>query len=296
MDRRDAHGYRSGVQAGTAGGEVVAFGCVAGQQQGLVVGEAGLVEAAEPAEVFGASGGQVVVADQLRLGGDGVEGGQPGGGPAGLAEGDGAVEGHDRGGPDRGELVVQGQDLRPVGGLVAGRSRVRGGDGGHQRVAGIRAALQRLAGEGQAFTDLAVVPRAAVLVGQHEQPAGRVGAGGPAGVGEEDEGEQPGHARVVREQQPQHPGQVQGSFGQVTALQGGPGWGGVPGGEDQVHYVQHAGQPLRQLVGAGNPVGDAGGGDLLLGPGDPGSHGRLAGQERAGDLGGGQPAQQPQGE
>ena len=57
-----------------------------------------------------------------------------------------------------------------------------------------------------------------------------------------------------------------------------------------------ADQLPRQLVGAGNPVRDAGGGDLLLGPGDPGSHGRLAGQERAGDLGGSQPAQQPQGE
>src|SRR5215471_19866621 len=155
MGWRDAHGYGSGVQAGTAGGEVVAFGGVAGQQQGLVVGEAGLVEAAEPAEVFGAGGGQVVVAGQLRLGGEDVEGGQPGGGPAGLAEGDGAVKGHDGGGPDRDQLVVEGQDLRPVGGLEAGRGGVGGGDGGHQRVTGIGAVGQRLAGEGEAFADLA---------------------------------------------------------------------------------------------------------------------------------------------
>ena len=65
-------GRRSGVQAGAAGGEVVAFGGVAGQQQGLVVGEAGLAGAVEPAQVFRAGGGQVVVAGQLRLGGEGV--------------------------------------------------------------------------------------------------------------------------------------------------------------------------------------------------------------------------------
>jgi hypothetical protein len=70
----------------------------------------------------------------------------------------------------------------------------------------------------------------------------------------------------------------------------------VPGGKDQVHHIQHGGQPLRQLAGAGDPVGDAGGGDLLLGTGDPGGHGRLAGQERVRDLGGSQPAQQPQSE
>src|SRR5215468_9629284 len=282
MGWRDAHGYGSGVQAGAAGGEVVAFGGVAGEYQGLVVGEAGLAGAVEPAQVFRAGGGQVVVAGQLRLGGEGVEGCQRGGGPAGLAEGDGAVEGHDGGGPDRDQLVVEGQDLRPVGGLEAGRGGVGGGDGGHQGVAGVGAVGQRLAGEGEAFADLAVVPGVAVLVGQHEQPAAWAGAGVPAGVGEQDEGEQPGHAGVAGEQQPQHPGQVQG-----PALQGGPGGGGVPGGEDQVHHVQHCGEPVRQLVGAGDAVGDARGGDLLLGAGDPGGHGRLAGQERVGDLGGG---------
>ena len=40
MGWREAHGRKSGVQASAAGGEVVVFGGVAGQQQGLVVGEA----------------------------------------------------------------------------------------------------------------------------------------------------------------------------------------------------------------------------------------------------------------
>src|SRR5262249_11146762 len=184
---------------GGAGGEVVAFGGVAGEHQGLVVGEAGLAGAVELAQVFRAGGGQVVVAGQLRLGGEGVEGGQPGGGPAGLAEGDGAVKGHDGGGPDRGELVVEGQDLHPVGGFEAGRGGVGGGDGGHQRVAGVGAGGQRPAGGGGGFADRAVGPRVAVLVRQQNELAARAGAGVPPGVGEQDEGEQPGHAGVAGE-------------------------------------------------------------------------------------------------
>jgi hypothetical protein len=45
---------------------------------------------------------------------------------------------------------------------------------------------------------------------------------------------------------------------------------------------------------AAGPVGDAGGGDLLLGAGDAGRHGRVTDQEGAGGLGGGQPAQEAQ--
>src|SRR5262249_608163 len=84
---------------------------------------------------------------------------------------------------DRDQLVVEGQDLRPVGGLEAGRGGVGGGDGGHQGVAGAGAVGQRLAGEGEAFADLAVVPGVAVLVGQHGQAAGWAGAGVPGGGG-----------------------------------------------------------------------------------------------------------------
>src|SRR5262249_48024239 len=58
------NGRGSGVQAGAAGREVGAVGGVAGGQRGLVVGEAGLAGAVEPAQVFGAGGGQVVVAGQ----------------------------------------------------------------------------------------------------------------------------------------------------------------------------------------------------------------------------------------
>ena len=54
--------------------------------------------------------------------------------------------------------------------------------------------------------------------------------------------------------------------------------------------------PRGQLRERRDPVRDAGGGDLLLGPRDPGRHRRLAHQEGPGDLCRGQPAEQAEGE
>jgi hypothetical protein len=47
-----------------------------------------------------------------------------------LADGDGAVEGHDRRRGDREQLVVEGADLRPVGLLGCRSIRMHGVDGG----------------------------------------------------------------------------------------------------------------------------------------------------------------------
>ena len=60
------------IECAELGGEEVLFDCVVCEQQGFLVGEAGLVGAVEPAQVFRAGGGQVVVAGQLRLGSEGV--------------------------------------------------------------------------------------------------------------------------------------------------------------------------------------------------------------------------------
>jgi hypothetical protein len=46
---------------------------------------------------------------------------------------------------------------------------------------------------------------------------------------------QAGDVGVGRQQQPQHPGQVEGAFDQVAPHQFGPGGGGVAGAEQQVH-------------------------------------------------------------
>ena len=69
---------------------------------------------------------------------------------------------------------------------------------------------------------------------------------------------------------------------------------GVPGREQQVHDLEHGGDARRQLGRRRHAVRDARAGDLLLGPGDPRGHRRLADQERARHLGRRQAAQQPQ--
>src|SRR5215469_13640202 len=97
---RPARGSGGVRELGAAGGEELAFGAVAGQEEGFVVGKAGLLVPVEAAEVFGPGGGQVVVARQLRFGREGVQGSQAGGGAVGFADGDGAVERDDRGRPD----------------------------------------------------------------------------------------------------------------------------------------------------------------------------------------------------
>ncbi len=68
----------------------------------------------------------------------------------------------------------------------------------------------------------------------------------------------------------------------------------VAGGEDQVYDVEDGADPLGELVRRRHPVRDPGGDDLLLGPGDPRGHRGLLHQERAGHLGRGQTAHQPQ--
>ena len=68
----------------------------------------------------------------------------------------------------------------------------------------------------------------------------------------------------------------------------------MTGGVEQVNHGEDRVQPVRQLGRPGHPVRDPGGRDLLLGPGDPGRHGRLGHQERLRDLRRGQAAHQPQ--
>jgi len=66
--------------------------------------------------------------------------------------------------------------------------------------------------------------------------------------------------------------------------------------EHEVEHLEHRGQPLGEIGAARDLVRDAGLGERPLGPDDPLRHGRLGDQERPGDLRGGQPAEQPEGE
>ena len=70
--------------------------------------------------------------------------------------------------------------------------------------------------------------------------------------------------------------------------------GRVPLVEDQVDDGQHVGEPVGQFRVARHPVRDAGGPDLALGPDQALGNRRLRHEERARDLGGLEPGDQPQ--
>src|SRR3546814_2399441 len=71
-----------------------------------------------------------------------------------LAHGDGSVHGHHGVGPDGEELVVELDDLRPVGGLGGGSIGVHGGDGGLDLERAGMVAAQAGSHQGVALGDL----------------------------------------------------------------------------------------------------------------------------------------------
>jgi len=79
------------------------------QRGRALVGGRGVAVAAQSPEQVRAGRVERVVAREVEL----VHQRQCGGGTVQLADGDGAVEGDDRRGRDREQLVIEGDDLRP---------------------------------------------------------------------------------------------------------------------------------------------------------------------------------------
>ena len=95
------------------------------------------------------------------------------------------------------EVVVPGEDLRPVGLLGAGRVVVQGGDRGLDLVAAGALNGQRRLQDAHALGDLAGVPQAAVLVVERDDTALGVESRREAGVAEEHQREQPARLRFL---------------------------------------------------------------------------------------------------
>jgi hypothetical protein len=70
----------------------------------------------------------------------------------------------------------------------------------------------------------------------------------------------------------------------------------VPGGEKQVDHVEHRLDPFGEFVEGRDLIRDPGKGDLFFRPRDAGGHCGLGDQECSSHLGGGEPAEEPQGE
>ena len=214
---------------------------------------------------------------------------QPGAGTEDMADRDRAAE-HRGGVPahrvlcQRDEVVVPGEDLRPVGLLGARRVVVQGGDRRLDLVAA-RAPILRLHGErrlqdANALGDLARVPQAAVLPVERDDPALGIEPRRHPGVVQEHQREQPAGLRLLRGE-----GEL---AGEPDRLGGKVHPARVARRVDEVEHAQHDGE-VAGLVQAAPAEG-------ALGAADPLRHRRLGDVEGVGDLLGGEAADGAQGQ
>jgi hypothetical protein len=204
------------------------------------------------------------------------------------------VQLHHRGRVDPAELPVDPGDHRPVGvgGLVG--AGVAGGDDRLQLVRPGPGGLQRALQGALSLGDLGPVPAAAVLILQRDQVTVIVGAGGPSGVLQQHQRQQPARLRLARHQPGQRPRQPDRLRAQVRPDHVRPRGRAVALVEQQVQHGQDPGRALREQARGRHPVRDRRVADLALGADDPLRHRRLGHQQRPGDLGRGQPGQRPQ--
>ena len=137
-----------------------------------------------------------------------VERGEAVGGAVELGDGDGPVERDHGVRAQRVELVVEGDDLRPVGGVGGGGVGVDGGDGGLDLERSGLVAAQAGADEVVAFGDERAVPQGAVLVGETDHRSVGGGAGRLPGFGEQHEGEEPDGFGLVGHELGEHPSEA----------------------------------------------------------------------------------------
>jgi hypothetical protein len=173
---------------------VRALGRVAGPRDRGTVGSVRLGPAAQPPQQVGADRVEQVVPVQVQL----VYEGQRGGWAVQFGHCHRPVERHHRARRDDQQLVVEAQDLVPVGRGRDGRVTVDGADRGLDLVGAGLTAAQALPDQGLALGDQRAVPARPVLVGEQHQPAVRGRAGRPARLGEQHQREQPGHLGLVR--------------------------------------------------------------------------------------------------
>ncbi len=171
---------------------------------------------------------------------------------------------------------------------------MHGADGRLDLVRAGAAPAQAAADQRLALGDQPLVPPAAVLVGEQDQVPAGVRAGRAAGLGKQHEGEQAQRLRLVWHQAGQQAAEPDGLGGEVRPGQVLAGRRGVALIEDQVDDGEYGAQPFGQIGVLRHAVGNARVADLALGADQSLGHGRLGDQERAGDLGGGQAAKQPQ--
>ena len=151
-------------------------------------------------------------------------------------------------GRDRLEHLVEDVDLGPVGRVGRLGLGVDRGDRGLELEGTDRSLGQGGLDEGHALGDEAAVPERSVLLGQWHQIAVGGGAGGPPGIGQEHQGEQPGDLAVAGDERVEPAGQADRLGGERRLGEARPGGRGVAFGEDQVEHLGDDGEALGQLA------------------------------------------------
>ena len=194
------------------------------------------------------------------------------------------------------ELVVEGDDLRPVGGSRGGGVGVDGGDGGLDLERAGLVAAQAGPHQRVALGDELAVPRERSWSARRTiEPSGATRAGRRASVSSMSASRPTASGSSGISSTSTRPRRI-ASAERSTRTRLVAGCRGVALGEDQGDGGEHRVQAVGQLGGAGDAVGGVVVAELALGPHDALGHGRLGDQEGPGDLGHLEPAEQPQGQ
>jgi hypothetical protein len=178
-----------------------------------------------------------------------------------------------------------------------GRAGVQRGDRGLECVGSRRAAGHESAvHEGQRLVDRGAVPAGPVLVLEQDQRAAGADARGAARVLEQHQREQAGGLGLVGQQRVDDAGQPDRLLGELLADQRLARGGGVALGEDEVEHGGDRAQAAVEPVAGRLLERDAGHADLLLRADEPLGDRRLRDEQRAGDLGDGEAADEAQGQ
>ena len=160
-----------------------------------------------------------------------------------------------------------------------------GGDSGLELEPADVSARQNPFQDGDTLEDQATVPQPAVLLGERDQVAALVAAGGVPGLCQQHQGEGARDLVVVGQlllQLSSEADRLPGQGGVEQHLSGGAGVALV---EDQVEHVQEGGYPLRQRVLARQPEARSRGSEGAAGPGQPLRHSAFGHEEGGRDLG-----------
>ena len=163
---------------------------------------------------------------------------------------------------------------------------VRGLQGSLELVAANGSDGSGMTEEGFGFEDELGIPKLGILFGKRDEVSIRAAAGGAAGFGVEQQGEQAEGFRLIGHKSGDEAGEVDGLLGEVAARNIGAGGIAPSLGIGGVDGIKHRVEAGGEFVAAGDAKGDGGLPDLVLGADEALAHGGGRREEGGGDCAG----------